>query len=146
MNKLTIKKEEDEFYELEINDKGDKIVFDLTDINLPKKILDACDKITEINEEYIKKLSELEKEEDSIKLTYSAIEIENEICNKLKDAFDSFLGEGTCDKIFGESISYYSFPKLMDALEPHLQQMNIKNKTAKRRLAQKYMPKNSDVI
>ena len=63
--KIEIKRDRSDFYILEVNDKGDTIQFDLTDISLPEKILKASEELKVINDEYVKKVLELDKEEIS---------------------------------------------------------------------------------
>ena len=59
--KIEIKRDRSDFYILEVNDKGDTIQFDLTDISLPEKILKASEELKVINDEYVKKVLELDK-------------------------------------------------------------------------------------
>ena len=60
--------------------------------------------------------------------------------------FDSFLGEGACQKIFGNKDNYGQYALLMDALEPHFSKMELKLDKAKKKLASKYLQQNKDVI
>lgn len=136
-----------EVYQLEINDKGDFIEFDLTDISLPEKFLNASDEILKIDKEYNKEAEEIRDSDlDEIEKTRKAINLEKEKCLEMRKIFDSFLGEGTCEKIFGTVDHYNQFFLLADALEPHFEKMNFNLKAAKKRLAQKYLQKNKDVI
>lgn len=144
MEKLVLEKDKEDLYILEVNDKGDTIEFDLTDIGLAERILKASDKIIEIDKEYKEQLETIDcnKEEDIKKL----IELEVEKSKKMRELFDSFLGDGACQKIFGEKNNYGQFLSLMEALEPHFAKMKIKIDKAKRKLADKYIIKNKEVI
>ena len=136
-----------EIYQLEVNDKGDIIEFDLTDISLPEKFLNASDNIIKLDEEYQKECKKIANEEiDETEKTRLAIKLEKEKCEEMRKIFDSFLGEGACQKIFGNVDHYNQFIALSDALEPHFEKMNFNLQKAKKRLASKYLNKNKEVI
>ena len=59
--KLEIKRNREDFYRLQINDTDDYIEFDLADIGLPERILNASDNIFKIDEDYQKQLKEIEE-------------------------------------------------------------------------------------
>lgn len=147
MEKLVMNRD-DEFYRLEVNDKGEYIEFDLTDITLPVKILEASKELSRIHKMHDKGKEKIiqENKENVNKMNNLLIEYELKICKKMRDIFDSFLGEGACQKIFGDKNNYGMFENLMDALEPHFEKMKIKMEKAKKKLIDKYMPKNSDVM
>lgn len=136
-----------EVYQLEVNDKGDFIEFDLTDIALPEKFLNASDELIKVDNEYKKEAEKIRDSEiDEVEKTRQAIKLEKEKCAEMRKIFDSFLGEGACEKIFGTVDHYNQFFELADALEPHFEKMNFNLKKAKKRLAAKYLEKNKDVI
>ena len=90
---------------------------------------------------------ELDKKTDNkIELTKEIIKLEKEQAKEMRKAFDSFLGDGACQKIFGDTNYYGMFLQLFDALEPHFDKMKIKLDKAKLKLANKYLPKNKDVM
>ena len=60
--------------------------------------------------------------------------------------FDSFLGEGSCEKIFQGKRSYGQYKKLLDALEPHFKKIVIQKSKAKNKLAQRFLYRNSDTL
>lgn len=149
MEKLIINnnRDESEFYQLEINDNGDYIEFDLTDIGLAERIMNASDdlfKLVDYEHEQIQKIEEQEK--DEIEKTRKLIKLDVEVDNKKRQLFDSFLGEGTCQKIFGNKRSEGQYFSLLEALEPHFKKMNIQIRKAKQKLADKYLPKHEDVM
>ena len=45
MEKLNLERNKEDFYILEVNEKGETIEFDLTDISLPEKIMKASENI-----------------------------------------------------------------------------------------------------
>lgn len=147
MEKLVINRD-DEFYRLEVNDKGEYIEFDLTDITLPVKILEASKELSRIHKMHDKEKEKIiqENKGNVNKMNNLLIEYELKICKKMRDIFDGFLGEGACQKIFGDKNNYGMFENLMDALEPHFEKMEIKMEKAKKKLIDKYIPKNSDVM
>lgn len=148
MEKLIIERDEGDFYRLEVNDKGEYIEFDLLDIGLPEKMIKAVDDIRNIDEEYtnnvnaIIKLEEITQEEKVRKLLAE----ESKYFEKMTAAYDSFLGEGACKKIFGDKKVYGQYKGLMASLEPHFEKMHIKQQKAKRKLADRYLNQDSDVL
>lgn len=148
MEKLNLERNREDFYVLEVNDKGDTIVFDLTDVNLPKKILDASENIEKKDKEYKYKVVELSEKykDDKISLTKETINLEIEHCMLMRKEFDNFLGDGACQKIFGDTNYYGMFIKLFEALEEHFEKMKINMQKAKRKLADKYVVKEKEVI
>ena len=145
--KIEIKRDRSDFYILEVNDKGDTIQFDLTDISLPEKILKASEELKVINDEYVKKVLELDKEEISKEeKARKIIEIDRDFSTNARKTFDGFMGEGACQKIFGDANYYGMCIELFDQLEPHFDKMIIKSQKAKQRLVEKYKPKKSDVM
>lgn len=148
MEKLNLKRDEKEFYILEVNDNGDTIKFDLMDIGLIDRIIKGAEKIENIDNEMIAKEKEIEEmhkdnEEMIVKLE---TQFELEKCLELRKVFDSFLGEGACQKIFGDTNRKEQFILLLEALEPHFEKMKILKNEAKKKLANKYLPKNDDVM
>lgn len=147
MEKLILERNKEDFYVLEVNDKGETIEFDLTDISLPEKIMKASENIGKLDKEYQEEMMKLNNEEiDKVLKTKKAIEIENKKCKQMREEFDNFLGENACQKIFGDTNYYGMFLQLFDALEPHFDKMKIKLDKAKLKLANKYLPKNKDVM
>lgn len=148
MEKLVLEKNMEDYYVLTINDEGDEIEFDLTDMGLIEKIMNAGDNI----EKYGKEYSEREKailentglsDEERVR---QLIELDDEHDKKMRKLFDSFLTEGACDKIFGDKKSVGQYNKLLEALEPHFKKMKIQREKAQQRLVNKYLDKKSDVI
>lgn len=147
MEKLIINRD-DEFYRLEVNDKGEYIEFDLTDINLPNKFIKASEELSKIHKVHDSNIAKIleENKENILKRNDLIIKYELNDCQKMRKIFDNLLGEGACQKIFGEKNNYCMFENLMEALEPHFEKMEIKMEKAKKKLIDKYTPKNSDVM
>lgn len=146
LEKLIIKQEET--YKLEVNDKGEYIEFDLTDISLPEKIMIASENIAKLDKEYREKILKIDVDfkNDEIEKAKQSIKLEKEQCLKMRKEFDSFLGDGACYKIFGDTNRYGMFINLFEGLEEHFQKMKINIAKAKEKLVNKYLPKRNDVM
>ena len=145
--KIEIKRDRSDFYILEVNDKGDTIQFDLTDISLPEKILKASEELKNIDEDYKNNILQIDKEEISKEeKARKVIEIDKNFSIKSRKIMDSFLGDGACQKIFGNANYYGMYVELFEQLEPHFDKMIIKSQKAKQRLVEKYKPQKSDVM
>ena len=145
--KIEIKRDREDFYILEVNDKGDTIQFDLTDICLPEKILNASENLAKINAKYDEDIMKIEQENyDEEQKARKIMALDKETAIKSREIFDSFLGEGACQKIFGDSNYFGMYVELFNQLEPHFDKMIIKSKKAKTRLAEKYLPKKNGVM
>lgn len=145
--KLEIKRNREDFYRLQINDTDDYIEFDLTDIGLPERIMNASDNIMKMDTDYQKQKKEImdscdNKEEQLRKI----IKLEKEKSLAMRKEFDSFLGDGSCQKIFGNANYYGMYLQLFDALEPHFKKMEINLKKGKEKLASKYLNEEKDVL
>ena len=147
MEKLVIERNREDFYRLQINDTDDYIEFDLTDISLPERIMNAADNIAKMDIDYQKEKKEImensNNEEDQVR---KLINLEKEKSLAMRKEFDSFLGDGSCQKIFGNANYYGMYLQLFDALEPNFKKMEIKLKKGKEKLANKYLKDNKDVL
>lgn len=146
MEKLGYKKEN--VYQLEVNDKGEYIEFDLLDIDLPDKIMNAykelerAEKDVKIKEQIIYK-----KYNNNPNKKWEEIhKLEKEYFKKSREIFDSFLGKDACYKIFGNTDRYGMFEDLLNALQPHLDKMQINVEQIKKNLVEKYSPNKKNVI
>ena len=139
-------RDENDYYQLEINDNGDYIEFDLTDIGLAERIMNAGDKIHNLVRGEQEEIKKIEEEKDEMVKARKLIKLSSEMDREKRKLFDSFLGEGTCDKIFGQKKNEEQYFKLLEALEPHFKKMNLQLRKAKQKLANKYLPKDEDVM
>lgn len=147
MEKLIIERNREDFYRLQINDTDDYIEFDLTDISLPERVLNAADNIAKMDIDYQKEKEEIAKKyADEATRIRKLIALEREKSIAMRKEFDSFLGEGSCQKIFGDTNYYGMYLQLFDALEPHFKKMEINLKKGKEKLAKKYLNEEKDVI
>lgn len=147
MEKLEIKRNREDFYRLQINDTNDYIEFDLTDISLPERVMNAADNIAKMDSDYQREKQEIiNNNQDDGQRIRKLINLEKEKSLAMRKEFDSFLGEGSCQKIFGNANYYGMYLQLFEALEPHFKKMEIKLKKGKEKLAKKYLNNDSDVI
>ncbi len=146
MEKLELKNKD--IYQLEVNDSGDYIEFDLTDISLPVKAINLSENIVKIDKEYMEEILKIDQEykDEEIEKIKKVADLELKKCYELRKTFDEFLGEGACQKIFGNKNNYGMFNELLEALEPHFDKMKINIKKAKEKLVNKYLPKKNDVM
>ncbi len=146
MESLRIKN--DDIYEIEVNDKGEKITFYLTDIELPLKIERMYQKISEIGQDMKK---EVDVTEEDVTGAIDAKKLaENrqvaEAFKKMRAATDEVLGEGACQKIFGDINYLTMFDDLFEALEPHLTKMNLQTANINKRIMEKYKKEDEEVV
>lgn len=139
MEKLRVEK--DNVYKIEVNDKGECIEFDLLDIELPIKLINASEELKKKKKIYKEKIEKLKNEnlnpaEDMLK----QYEIDKEFCQTMRDVLDSFLGENACQKIFGDTNRIGMFDDFFAQLEPHLDKIIINIKQIKKDLIEKYKP------
>lgn len=142
MEKLRIKR--NDLYEIEVNDNGDTILFDLGDIELPLKFQKCLEQFEKIKEKIKAKEVVLSKKED-VKKGYFLTESEKELILFTKDmymemrkAFDMFLGEGACQKIFGDNNWTTMFDDFLEALAPHLEKMKLTQDKVNETIVNKY--------
>lgn len=139
MEKLRVEK--DNIYKIEVNDKGECIEFDLLDIELPIKLINASEELKKQKKIYKEKIEKLKNEnlnpaEDMLK----QYEIDKEFCQTMRDVLDSFLGENACQKIFGDTNRIGMFDDFFAQLEPHLDKIIINIEQVKKDLIEKYKP------
>lgn len=147
MEKLVLEKDEEAIYKLEVNDKGEYIEFDLNDIGLGERILNASERLEKIDGEYQQKALKInEEEENKIERIKKQIKLDKQYALEMREIFDSFLGEGACQKIFGDKEVYGQYNRLMEALAPHFDKMQIDSVKAKKKLIEKYSLNEKDVI
>ena len=137
MEKLRVEK--DNVYKIEVNDKGEYIEFDLLDIELPIKLINASEELEKqkaIHEQKIDdlKASNLEPKESMLK----QYEIDKEFCKTMRGVIDGLFGEGSSQKIFGEANRLGMFNDFFTQLEPHLDKIVIDVEQVKKKLMKKY--------
>lgn len=150
MNSLRIEKKN--VYQIEVNDNGEYIEFDLDDINLNMKYFNALDQLQRMQDEFEQKEKKL-KNEKAADIEFT--KLEQELFEKLRSIMDSFLGENACQKIFGDRNYYNMFPDLIYELEKprkelnnksHLDMLHISTTNLRKKIIEKYTQSEGEVI
>lgn len=152
MESIRIKSES--LYEIEVNDNGDVITFDLDDIELPLKIDKCIRKLKNLALEITKKEKEIhnrpdfkENEDDLMTVNERELaEIVYDTYVKSRAIMDELLGDGACQKIFGNANYSTMFDDLLEALEPHFTKMKAKQENVKDRIKAKYSKVHSNEL
>lgn len=145
--------ERKDIYTIEVNDKGETIEFDLVDIELPFKCDRAFGEVDRIKSELKAKLVIIDKKQDH-KLKgrvmtaneEAKITAYKEAYIAMRSAMDIFLGDGACQKIFGDRNYLDMFSDLAEALAPHLEKMEISTDGIKKRIEEKYGKSDDGVL
>ena len=151
MNSIRIEKRD--IYTIEVNDNGDTIEFDLVDIELPFKCEKALSEVDRITKDLKAKLVIIDKKEDhrqAGKIMTANEEARMEAYRKafkeMRAAVDAFLGDGACQKIFGDRNYIEMYDDLFKALAPHLEKMKLNTEGIEARIKAKYAPKDEGVL
>ena len=151
MNSIRIEKKD--IYTIEVNDNGDTIEFDLVDIELPFKCDRAWAEVNRISKELQARLVIISKQEDSkqngklmTKKEEATVEAYRKAFKEMRSAMDGFLGEGACQKIFGDRNYLEMFNDLFEELKPHLDKMEITSHGIMDRIKAKYGKKDDGVL
>ena len=145
--------ERKDIYTIEVNDKGETIEFDLVDVELPFKCEKAWAEYDKIAKDLQAQLVIINKQEDRKQkgklLTLKeekTLEAYRKAFTEMRVAMDGFLGEGACQKIFGDRNYLEMFNDLFDALKPHLEKMELTSRGIFERIKNKYGKKDDGVL
>ena len=145
--------ERKDIYTIEVNDNGDTIEFDLLDIELPFKCDRAFREVSKVESDLKAKLIIIDKKQDHPIKGASMTANEEARLNAYKDAFlgmraamDSFLGDGACQKIFGDRNYLEMFTDLAEALAPHMEKMKLNSEGIRKRISDKYGKQDDGVL
>lgn len=151
MEQLRIAKRD--IYEIEVNDQGETIQFDLADIELPFKCQAAFEEVTKIQNSLKAKLVILDKKEDHQKKgsiytekQLATMKLYKETFAGMRAAMDKFMGEGACQKIFGDRNYLEMYDDLFEQLKPHLEKMELTTDGIRRRIESKYGDRAGDTL
>lgn len=151
MNQLRIKRSS--IYTIEVNDKGETIQFDLEDLELPFKLDEAYRKVNKIANAVKAKRLIIEKKEDIKSPDGIMSSREREIMllykesfKQMREAMDCFLGEGGCQKIFGDVNYLTMYDDLLEELKPHIKKMNLNVGSVIERIEKKYSDSSDNVL
>lgn len=144
--------ERKDIYTIEVNDNGETIEFDLVDIELPFKADRAFREVSRIESDLNAKLVIINKKQDHPINGATMTANEEARLNAYKEAFlgmraamDCFLGDGACQKIFGDRNYLEMYTDLAEALAPHMEKMQLNCDGIRKRIKDKY-GKNDDGV
>ena len=145
--------ERKDIYTIEVNDNGDTIEFDLVDVELPFKCDRAFSEVARIEKDLKAKLVIIDKKQDrKLKDRIMTVNEEarltahKEAYIAMRSAMDIFLGDGACQKIFGDRNYLDMFTDLAEALAPHLEKMEISTEGITKRIEAKYGKRDDGVL
>lgn len=151
MNSIRVKSKT--LYEIEVNDNGDTIAFDVTDIELPFKLERAHKMATDAQnwlkgqQVIIAKKQDTAKKGDFMTTKERAtLEAFRECFKRMRAAIDEFAGAGASDKIFGDTNYLEMFNDFMEEMQPHLDKMELKTFDVKKKIEEKYSDAAEDEI
>lgn len=149
-------------YVIEVNDQGDTLVFDLEDTSITSRLFKMYEALDHLKVKYLDQATELDKcpdepfttmdEENPIngetvhkvlitKNQYEGMQMLDQFYTDARHALDQFLGEGACQKIFGDKNYKTMFEDLMVQLGPEFKKMGINTDLIKASAAKKHGPK-----
>lgn len=137
-----IKIDNENVYKIEINDNGDYIELDLLDIELPIKFINAGKTLERETKIYNNKIKALENQyKDDVKVyLYKRLDVDRTYCKKMREMFDSWLGEGTSQKVFGSKNRIGMFDEFYNQLVPILNDIQLNFEQIKENLLKRYNP------
>ena len=145
--------ERKDIYTIEVNDKGETIEFDLVDVELPFKADRAFREVKRIESELSAKLVIINKKKDHPIKGAAMTANEEARLTAYKEAFlgmraamDCFLGEGACQKIFGDRNYLEMYTDLAEALAPHMEKMHLNVEGIRKRIKDKYGKQDDGVL
>ena len=151
MNSIRIAKKD--IYTIEVNDLGETIEFDLVDIELPFKCERALAEVNRIYKDLKAKLVIIEKKEDHqldgeimTANEKAKLEAHRNAFKEMRVAMDAFLGEGACQKIFGDRNYVEMYDDLFEQLAPHFEKMKLNTEGIAERIKSKYSKKDDGVL
>lgn len=156
--KLRIQRKD--IYEIEVNDNGDTLVFAMGDLSLPFRLNEAYEEISRIQERLQQKITVINKQQDhrdkNSAMTKNQISImtaQKEAFADMRKAMDKFLGEGGCQKVFGDANYLEMYNDLFEELSKkgedglsHLDRMKISSDSISKRIEEKYSTIKNQVI
>ena len=143
MNSIRVRNKD--AYIIEVNDNGDAIEFDITDIELPfkleraQKMANDATKWLKGQQVIISKKQDTAKKGDIMTVKERAtLEAYRECFKKMRAAIDEFAGAGASDKIFGDKNYLEMFNDFMEEMQPHFEKMELKGIDIRKKIEEKY--------
>lgn len=149
-NKLRVERKD--VYEIEVNDKGETIVFYMGDVTLPLRMNKAYEEIDKIQKWMKAQIVVINKKKDYTEKGSAMSHNNKEIMKvyekgfaDMRKAMDVFLGDGGCQKVFGDSDYLEMYDDLWEELTrkqedglSHLDKMQLSTKAITQRIESKY--------
>lgn len=143
MNSIRVRNKDT--YIIEVNDNGDTIEFDITDIELPFRLERAQKKAQEARKWLKAQQVIISKKQDTAKKgdimttrERATLEAYRECFKKMRAAIDEFAGPGASDKIFGDKNYLEMFNDFMEEMQPHFDRMELKGIDIRKKIEEKY--------
>ena len=130
---------------------GEQLVFNLADVDLTLKYVEAYEKIDKIENNIKMQEVIISKRQDVpgkyiSKNTRDLHTLYSKSFKEMREAMDKFLGKGGCQKVFGDTNYIGMYDDLFEALKPELDKMNIKMESFTNRIISKYSMGKDNVI
>ena len=109
-------------------DESKVIEFKPEDLDTRKKFFDASKEIFQKQREYDIAVKEIESEEDDMKKTEKAFELEQNLYNLMKSIIDDIFGNGTSDMITDGKSNIFSLVNFIIAITPYFRAVTDKQK------------------
>lgn len=109
-------------------DESKVIEFNPEDLDTRKKFFDASKEIFQKQREYDIAVKEIESEEDDMKKTEKAFELEQNLYNLMKSIIDDIFGNGTSDMITDGKSNIFSLVNFIIAITPYFRAVTDKQK------------------
>jgi hypothetical protein len=133
-------------YVIDVNDNGDTIVFDLADSSIGVRLLSMLTQIQQIEQKYTRKARELGGQPNALvpglpfsKAQAYLIRMTEDFYKDARRAADTFLGQGACQKIFGNQNYPDMFIDLLKQMTPHFEKMGLATDHLKKEIAARYV-------
>lgn len=109
-------------------DESKVIEFNPEDLDTRKKFFDASKEIFQKQREYDIAVKEIESEQDDMKKTEKAFELEQNLYNLMKSIIDDIFGNGTSDMITDGKSNIFSLVNFIIAITPYFRAVTDKQK------------------
>lgn len=109
-------------------DESKIIEFNPEDLDTRKKFFDASKEIFQKQREYDIAVKEIESEQDDMKKTEKAFELEQNLYNLMKSIVDDIFGNGTSDMITDGKSNIFSLVNFIIAITPYFRAVTDKQK------------------
>lgn len=125
-------------YKIEVNDDGDIITLDPSDLKLYEKAYAMIDAIKDAEYEFNQESKEIDQIEDSENKTRMMVQCMIKYYEKGREAIDIMFGTGASKKIFGDDNFIEMFDLFFEQMEPHFEKIGVNAQEYQKQLAAKY--------